>query len=95
MLRWVDPDGGGYVGWCGWLVDEALWIGGKGAIEGELAGGMDVVGLAVMHLVRGHQSETGMVVVVVVPGEDLPTELLGIFDAAEAAGKAWLVVDFR
>ncbi len=51
----------------------------------------DVVDLAVVDLVRGHQPETGMVVILVVPGEELPTELPGIFDAAEALGKAWLV----
>jgi hypothetical protein len=45
-----------------------------GAIEGLLAGGVDGIHLAVMHLVRGHQADPGMMVVLVVqPHDTKPT----------------------
>jgi len=56
-----------------------------------LAGGVDGIGLAVMHLVRGHESDAGVVVVLVIPIEESSAEALGVLDAAEALGEARLV----
>src|SRR4051812_1234843 len=52
---------------------------------------MDVVSLAVMDLIGRHQAETGMMVVLIVPGEEAATEVLGVLDAAEAPGELGLV----
>ena len=37
--------------------------------------GMDVVSLAVVDLVRGHEAEAGMMVVLVVPGEEAAADV--------------------
>ena len=74
-MGWIDPDGGGFGGWYGGLFDEALWLGVEGAVEGPLSGGMDVVSLAVVDLVRGHEAEARMVMVLVVPGEDAAADV--------------------
>src|SRR3978361_848119 len=89
---WIDPCGGWLGGWLWWLVDEALWVVAAGPIEGLLAHGVDGIHLAVMHLVRGHEADPGVMVVLVVPIEELAAEGLGILDAAEPAGKARLVL---
>ncbi len=68
-------------------------MGAEGVIESALPGGMDGIGLAVVDLVRGHQTEAEVVVVLIVPGEELPAELLGILAAAEALGKPRLVFE--
>ena len=45
---------------------------------------MDVISLAIVDLVRGHEAEAGMVMVLVVPGEEAAAKVLGILNAAEA-----------
>ena len=47
-------------------------------IEGDLASGVNGVDLAVMHLVRRHQPDACMVVVLVVPVEERAAEASGI-----------------
>ena len=81
----------GFRGGFGGFLDEAFWIGFEGAIEGFLAGFVDVVGLTVVDLVWRHQADAGMVVVVVVPVEELADEGLCILDAAEALWELGLV----
>ena len=49
---------------------------------------MDGFGLSVMDLIGRHQAETGMVMVLIVPGEEATAEVLGVLDAAEAAGNS-------
>jgi hypothetical protein len=39
----------------GWFFDEAFRISTEGGVQGDLASGLDGVGLAVMHLVGRHQ----------------------------------------
>jgi hypothetical protein len=56
-----------------------------------LTGGMDGVGLAVLHLVRGHQADADMMVILVVPSEEAAAEGPGILDAAETFGELRLV----
>ena len=52
---------------------------------------MDRPGLAVMHLVRGHQADADVMVLLVIPGEEAAAEGPGILDATEALGKLRLV----
>ena len=61
-------------------------------IEGLLAGGMNGVGLAVMNLVRGHQTDPGVVMVLIVPVEELTAEAFGVLDAAETLWEARLIL---
>jgi len=60
-------------------------------IEGDLAGRVDGIDLAIMHLVRRHQADPGMVMVLVVPVEEPTAKASGVLDAAEAFWEAWLV----
>ncbi len=53
---------------------------------------MNGVDLAIMHLVRGHQTDPGMVMLLVVPVEELAAEASGVLDTAEAFGEARLVL---
>ena len=53
---------------------------------------MDVVGLAIVDLVGGHQTETDMVVLLIVPWEEPPAEGFRVFDAAEELGKLRLIL---
>jgi hypothetical protein len=64
------------------LVDEALWVVAAGRIEGLLACGVDPIGLSVMHPVRGHEADPGVMMVLAVPVEERAAEGLGILDAA-------------
>ena len=82
-MRRVDPDGGWLLRRAGWFFDDAFWMGGEGSIQGDLAGGVNGVGLAVMHLVGCHQAETSMVMRLVVPCEECAAEYFGVLDAAE------------
>ena len=47
---------------------------------------MDGLRLAVVHLVRRHQSDADVMVILVIPGEETAAEGPGILDAAEALG---------
>ncbi len=92
-MRWIDPHGGGFSRWLGRLLDEAFGIGAEGVIEGPLSGGVDIVGLAVVDLVGRHETDPGMVVVLIVPGEEAAAEVLGVLNAAEARGEFGLVFE--
>ena len=52
---------------------------------------MDFVDLAVVDLIRRHQTQTGMVMRLIIPGEEFPAELSGIFDTAETFREPWLI----
>ncbi len=73
-MRWVDPDRRWLFWWHGRFFDEAFRVGGEGGAQGDLAGGVDGVGLAVMHLVGCHQSEGHMVMRLVIPCEERAAE---------------------
>jgi hypothetical protein len=73
------------------LSDEAFRVSVEGVIKGGLAGSVDCVGLAVMHLIGRHQADAGMVMLLIVPIEEAAAERLGILDAAEAPWKLRLV----
>jgi len=56
---------------------------------------MDGVGLAVMHLVRGHQADADVMVILVVPGAEAAAEGPGVLDAAETFRELRLVFQMR
>lgn len=63
----------------------------EGAIQSVLAGSVDDIGLAATHLIGCRQADTGMVMLAVVPIEEVTAERRGILDAAEALRKLRLV----
>ena len=88
---WVDPDGGWFWG-RGWLdIDEAVWIGVEGDLEGAKTLGVDFVDASVVDLVWGHQADSKVVVFAVVPIEEAAAEGLGVLDGAESVGELGLV----
>src|SRR5271166_4282099 len=88
----VDPCGG-WFGWWYWrFLDESLGIFTECLIKRDLAGHMNGVDLAIMHLVRGHQTDPRMVMVLVVPVEELAAEASGVLDTAEASWEARLIL---
>ena len=92
FLRRIDPCSR-WFGWGLWgFPDEAFRIFSERDIEDLLADFMDGIGLPVVNLVRGHEADAGMVVVLIVPGEEVSTVLFGIFDATKSTGKPWLVL---
>jgi hypothetical protein len=50
------------------------------------------IDLAVVHQIRGHQADPGMGMVLIVPDEKCATETFCVLDAAEAFGKARLIL---
>ena len=89
--RWIDPDFGGFERWLRRPIDEALRVQLERLVEDRLAGGVDFIDLPVVDLVGRHQADAEMMVVAVVPGEEMPAEGLGILDAAEPFGKLRLI----
>jgi hypothetical protein len=57
----------------------------EGSIEDHLAMSQDVGGLAVVDRGGRHQAQTGVVVLVVVPGKERLAEATGIFDGRATA----------
>ena len=53
---------------------------------------MDFVDLVVMDRIRRHQTPAGMVMRLVIPGGELPVDLLDIFDTAETFQEPWLIL---
>src|SRR5580700_6156996 len=90
--RRVDPCCGWFGWWYGCFLDEALGVCTERLIEGELAGRMHGVDLSVVHLIRGHQTDPAMVMLLVVPVEEGSAETSGILDTTEAFGKARLIL---
>lgn len=70
MVWRIDPDGGRFGGRLGRLVDEAVRVGLEGLVEDFLASGVDVVALSVVDLVRRHQADAKVVMVLIVPVEE-------------------------
>jgi len=53
---------------------------------------MNGIGLTVVDLVRCHQADPGMVMLLIVPIEEPAAEAFGILDAAEVLREAWLIL---
>ena len=90
---WIDPGGGWFVRRCWCFVDEALWVVAERVIEGVLACGVNGIGLTVVDLVRCHQADPGMVMVLILPIEKVATESFGVLDATEALREARLILE--
>src|SRR6202051_596113 len=88
----VDPCCGWLSGRNGRLVHEASGVFTKRLIEGDLAGGVNGVGLTVVDLVRRHQADPGMVMVLVVPVKEASAESFSVLDAAKAFGEPGLIL---
>ena len=56
-----------------------------------MAGGVDLVGLTVVHLVGRHQADAGMVMILIVPIKEATAERLGILNTTETLRKLRLV----
>jgi len=61
-------------------------------IEGELARRVNGVDLSVVYLIRSHEADPGVVMLLIVPDEECATEASCVLDAAEAFGKARLIL---
>jgi hypothetical protein len=90
---WVDPGSGWFFGRSGRLVDEALRVFAERGGKRGLARRMNGIGLAIIHLVRGHEADPGMVMVTVIPVEEGAAEAARILDASEASREARLVLE--
>ena len=62
----------------------------EGAVEGLLAGCVDLVGLTVVDLVRRHQTDPSMVMILIIPIEETAAERLRVLDAAKPLRKLGL-----
>ena len=74
------------------MVDAPLPVFSEGAVEGLLPRGMHGVDLSVMNLIQGHQTDPGMMMILIIPGEERAAEAPGVLDTTEALGEAWLVL---
>jgi len=89
--RRVDPGCGWFAGWFWCAVNKTFWILAECDVEGDLARGVDLIGLAVMDLVWRHQPDAGMMMILIVPIKKTAAERVCVFDASEAFGKLRLI----
>jgi hypothetical protein len=62
----------------------------ESAVEGFLAGCIDLVGLTIMNLVRRHQADASMMMIPIIPIEEAAAECLRILNAAKPLRKLGL-----
>ena len=72
--RRIDPDRGRFEWWLGRPIDEALRVQLECLIEDCLARGVDFIDPPVVNLIGRHQADAEMMVVTVVPGEEVAAE---------------------
>jgi hypothetical protein len=65
---------------------------GERAVERDLPGRVNSVHLSEMHLIRRHQADPGMVVILVVPIEEPAAETPGVLNVLEPLRKPRLVL---
>ena len=70
-----------------WLADEAVRVGRVGRVEDELTVLADRRGQAVVDHGWGHHADSGVAMVVVIPGKERVAEDAAILNRAEAIGK--------
>ena len=68
----------------GWAADETFWMRQEGGVEDLLPLAHEFLSAAVMDIGGCHQIEAGVVMFMVVPGEEVLAEAAGIFNGAEA-----------
>src|ERR1017187_8752949 len=71
--------------------DEAFGIRSIGKIEDFLSGGIDFISLSIVDLVGRHQSDSGVMMITIIPVEKIAAERLRVFDAAEPLWKLRLI----
>ena len=91
MRRRVDPDGAWFCGRLWLHFDEAFWVGNEGDAENFLAGVRDFVGLTLMDLIRRHETNACVMMVLIGPIEKVAAEQLCVLDAVEALWELRLV----
>jgi hypothetical protein len=74
----IDPCGGWFVRRCWCFFDKAFGVFAERLVKSDLTGGVNRVDLTVMHLVRGHETNPGVVMLLVVPIEELAAEASGV-----------------
>ena len=89
----VDPHLGGEGSRNGKPLGEALRVGVEGSGEDGGAAGVASVGVAVVDVSRGHEAEARMVVLGVVPAEEVFAVGASVFEGAEARRKAGAVLE--
>ena len=89
--RPVDPGGGGFGEGHGCLVHEPRGVLRERAVKCDPPGRVNSIHLPEMHLIRRHQTDPGMVVILVVPIEESAAEVPGVLNAREPLRKPWLV----
>jgi hypothetical protein len=87
----IDPDFGWFEWRVWWFFDEAFGIRSIGKIEDFLSGDVDFISLSIVDLVGRHQSDSGMMMITIIPVEKIAAEYLRVFDAAEPFWKLRLI----
>ena len=91
-LLWrVDPDSCRDLWWFWALANEPLRRAEKCCIESVLAGCVDCVGLPEVDLIWRHQADTCVVMVFVIPSEEVTAEGAGRVDALEPFREFWMI----
>ena len=83
VLRRIDPDSGGDLGWFGPLADEPFRRAWERSVKCSLTGGIEGVGLAEVDLIWCHQADASVVMVFVMPGEEAAAKGAGLVDGLE------------
>jgi hypothetical protein len=89
----VDPHRLRQLGRLRWLADEPLGMGGIGAVEHVGAGAGDGFGATLVHIGWGEQRDPAVVVLVVIPAEEVLAEGAGVVDRAEPGGEGRVVFE--
>ncbi len=76
----------------GRVLDEAFGVGKVSGIQNTLAMSEDGWGLAMMKRGRREEADAGVVVLFVVPVEEVDGEGTGVLDRAEAGWEAWPIL---
>src|SRR5512132_4582665 len=92
-VGFVDPRGRRQPRRLGKLADEPLGMGGIGSSEHLGSGRLDLLGPAVVDVCGGQQADSGVVVLDVVPGEEVLAEDAGVLDGTEVVGEGGPVLE--
>lgn len=91
--RWVDPDGVGQSKVSRRLFDEPFGMQVVGGVKHRLPFGNDLGSFSVVHIGRCQQIESGVMVLVVVPGEELLAESAAVLNGSEAVRVAGPILE--
>ena len=74
------------------VLDEAFWVGEVSSIQNTLAMSEDGWRLTMMQRRRREEADAGVVVLFVVPAEEVDDEGTGVLDGTEAGREAWPIL---